>query len=128
MKRVKQVRSALRSHSRTTTGRTRGIHGVRHAVSSANSLCMSTHRWTALAGMRPRGMPKAIPAPKLRAASGSRRSGRVARRRLRIVDEDGRQPALGRLNVPALAGRVIPDLIAVDLPDAEIVAARMAEI
>lgn len=29
MKRVKQVRSALCSHRRTTTGRTRDIHGVR---------------------------------------------------------------------------------------------------
>jgi hypothetical protein len=71
MKRVKQVRSALCSHRRTTTGRTRGIHGVRHAVSSANSLCMSTHRWTALAGMRPKWMPEAMSAPPHRATAGS---------------------------------------------------------
>src|SRR5215470_4271825 len=50
------------------------------------------------------------------------------RRRMRIVIEDRREPALAFGDRPALAPRIILDLVALDLADAEIGALRMAEI
>ena len=45
MKRLKTVLRGLYRANSATTGRTRSIHDVRHGVSSANTFCMSTHRW-----------------------------------------------------------------------------------
>src|SRR5581483_2230265 len=59
---------------------------------------------------------------------GSRFLRHLLRLEFRIVIEDGREPALGLRDAPALAAGVILHLIALDLADAEIVTLRMAEI
>src|SRR5262249_49425163 len=53
---------------------------------------------------------------------------RRSRGRQRIVVEHRREPALGLLDAPALARRVISDLVALDLADAEVMALGVAEI
>ncbi len=64
----------------------------------------------------------------------SRRAALVLLRRLRlpqregVVVEDRREPALGLRHVHALAPRVILDLIALDLGDAEIRGLGMREV
>ena len=65
--------------------------------------------------------------------SGSRNSGRrVAghsfRRSFGIVVEDRREPAFRLLHRPVFASRVVLDLVALDLADAEITTLRVAEI
>src|SRR5215510_3129328 len=54
-----------------------------------------------------------------------RRSARLCQR---IVVEDRGEPLLGLLDAPALAARIVLDLVALDLADPEIVALRVAEI
>src|SRR5580700_10501957 len=53
---------------------------------------------------------------------------RGSRRRHRIVVEHWREPLLAHLRAPAFAPRVVLDLVALDLADAEIMALRVAEI
>src|SRR5712672_3940223 len=65
--------------------------------------------------------------------SGSRNSGRrVAGHNLLhsfgIVIEDRREPAFRLLHRPVFASRVVLDLVALDLADAEIMTLRVAEI
>src|SRR5262249_46673585 len=53
---------------------------------------------------------------------------RLLRPRRRIVVQHRRQPSLRLLRRPALAPRVVLDLVALDLADTEIVALRVAEV
>src|SRR3984893_11900347 len=53
---------------------------------------------------------------------------RGSRRRHPIVVEHWREPLLAHLRAPAFAPRVVLDLVALDLADAEIMALRVAEI
>src|SRR5436190_19050565 len=53
---------------------------------------------------------------------------RLSRQSERIVIEHRRKPPLGLLDAPAFAARVVLDLIALDLADAEVMRVRMAEI
>src|SRR6185369_7744027 len=90
---------------------------------------------------RPARSPRAAPTPPFAApswtsppsGSGGRRPSRWdsaarRRRRLSLVVEDRAQPALGGLQVPALAARVVGDLVLLDPADAEVVALGVGEV
>src|SRR5262245_13440349 len=54
--------------------------------------------------------------------------GRLAREAERIVVQHRREPALRLRDAPALARRIVLDLVALDLADAEVVRVRVAEV